>query len=375
MSESLRGVNEHVNMDVDNLRVASDANLHKPFGFLVAANETVALKDAVGDLVWTPLSSLSNFVPAGHIRNCQQTFSSVSIVDIGLTNFESFAKSDDNTFVHNFTGKLKADLSRAGGGGLENGSTEDASTWYAVWLIGKVGDTSTGTNTSVTATKLVDSDATFQTDGVNVGDVVLDTSTGGGTFTKVTSVDSETELTLDDDIFTSTPLNYVVAPSTIVMFSTSFSTIATFPTGYTFKRRIGGVFNNGSSDIRLFVQVARGEERRYYWDDTRANLQVLSGGNATAFSTVDLSNFVPPQSKEATLGLGFDNNNSSQFFSVRPKGFTNTPSQYSPGVSVGGALHNVQANVLTDNSQDIEYLVSAVANGLDIYVEGYTDIV
>jgi len=58
-------------------------------------------------------------------------------------------------------------------------------------------DTADGT----TADKLVDSGATFSTDGVTAGDWVKNTT--DGTFTQVAAVDSETQLSLDDDIFAS----------------------------------------------------------------------------------------------------------------------------------------------------------------------------
>jgi len=66
----------------------------------------------------------------------------------------------------------------------------------------------TGTNTSVTADKLVDSGATFETDGVAVDMIVLNTT--DSTEAYVTAVDSETELTLSADIFTGTSKDYDV---------------------------------------------------------------------------------------------------------------------------------------------------------------------
>lgn len=60
---------------------------------------------------------------------------------------------------------------------------------------------STGTTTSTTTDKLVDSGATFQTDGVVAGQIVYNTT--DSTTATVTAVDSETQLSLNDDIFTS----------------------------------------------------------------------------------------------------------------------------------------------------------------------------
>lgn len=65
-----------------------------------------------------------------------------------------------------------------------------------------------GTNTSIVASKLVDSTALFVTNNVKTGDIVYDTS--DGLTATVVSVDSETQLTLNADIFTITPTVYVV---------------------------------------------------------------------------------------------------------------------------------------------------------------------
>jgi len=60
---------------------------------------------------------------------------------------------------------------------------------------------STGTTDGTTASKLVDSGATFITDGVQVGSIVEDTS--NTQYTYVTAIDSETILSVNDDFFVS----------------------------------------------------------------------------------------------------------------------------------------------------------------------------
>ena len=71
---------------------------------------------------------------------------------------------------------------------------------------------STGANTSALAFKLVDSGATFITDGVIVGSEVREVVSNITAL--VTNLDSETELTIDTDIFPSTPLDYEVIGGT-----------------------------------------------------------------------------------------------------------------------------------------------------------------
>jgi len=64
-----------------------------------------------------------------------------------------------------------------------------------------------GTNTSTNTNQLIDSGATF-TASVGIGDVVANTT--AGTYSEVVTVDSDTTLTLADDIFTSTSQAYSV---------------------------------------------------------------------------------------------------------------------------------------------------------------------
>jgi len=65
-----------------------------------------------------------------------------------------------------------------------------------------------GTNSSVSAGQLVDASATFITDGVAAGDVVVNDTTGD--VTNVTSVISNTVLALDSNIFTVSPIPYYI---------------------------------------------------------------------------------------------------------------------------------------------------------------------
>ena len=65
-----------------------------------------------------------------------------------------------------------------------------------------------GTNTSATAFKLINSAAKYVTKNVRTGDVVHNDT--DGTAATVVSVESETELTLNADIFTATGKAYAI---------------------------------------------------------------------------------------------------------------------------------------------------------------------
>tara|TARA_R110000868_G_scaffold15029_1_gene69040 strand:+ start:22 stop:507 length:486 start_codon:yes stop_codon:yes gene_type:complete len=65
-----------------------------------------------------------------------------------------------------------------------------------------------GTNTTATSLKLIDSAATFITQNVKTGDVVHNDT--DGTAATVVTVDSQTQLTLNADIFTATGKAFTV---------------------------------------------------------------------------------------------------------------------------------------------------------------------
>ncbi len=67
---------------------------------------------------------------------------------------------------------------------------------------------SISTNTTTTSNKLTDSNALFVSRGTQVGDIVKNLNTGATA--TVTVVDSETQLTLDADIFSTTGESYAV---------------------------------------------------------------------------------------------------------------------------------------------------------------------
>ena len=67
-----------------------------------------------------------------------------------------------------------------------------------------------GTNTSVVASFLVDSTATFLNDGLSVGDVVVNTTTGSSAEISSLTLSTNTTLALTANIFTTTPSNYAV---------------------------------------------------------------------------------------------------------------------------------------------------------------------
>ena len=71
-----------------------------------------------------------------------------------------------------------------------------------------------GTNSSVVVNQLVDSTAFFLTNGISPGDRVVNLNTG--VIGSVVTVLSNTVLTLDSNIFTTTPVGYTVLSSSVI---------------------------------------------------------------------------------------------------------------------------------------------------------------
>jgi hypothetical protein len=120
---------------------------------------------------------------------------------------------------------------------LMAGTSEKSSTWYQMWLdsagVTLLVPDITGTTDGTTASKLVDSGETFETDLVQIGDVVYNLT--DLTQTTVVSVDSEGQLELANDIFT-TGEDYKIRILTVTGLGSSAS-------------RIGAVYNNSGSDF------------------------------------------------------------------------------------------------------------------------------
>jgi hypothetical protein len=116
-----------------------------------------------------------------------------------------------------------------------------------------------GTNTTATAFKLINSAALYITKNVKTGDVVHNDT--AGTAATVVSVDSETQLTLNANIFTSTAQAYAVyAMSSQTGMGNPGCFLYVGGTGNVSVVTIGGdiiVFNGVPAGTTLPIQVVR----------------------------------------------------------------------------------------------------------------------
>lgn len=102
---------------------------------------------------------------------------------------------------------------------------------------------------------------------------------------------------------------YVIGDTTGVnagatLLSASF-TAPTLPAGYDVFRRIGAVRNGAGSDFLRFFQRWNGRTRRYWFDESRATLQVLTNGHSVAGTTTSAAARMPSTCGSGIFGLDF----------------------------------------------------------------------
>lgn len=144
----------------------------------------------------------------------------------------------------------------------------------------------------------------------------------------------------------------------------------TYPAGYTIKKRVGWIRNDGSGNLRDGRYFGLGSWRKFqYWVE-RPALLALSGGSSLAYANVDLSEWVPPTSELTELNLLYDPFGTS-FADVRPNGSSIAdPHSF---VYESTEPSNTVIELGTDSAQIIEYQVFNAFDNLDIYVCGFFD--
>lgn len=169
---------------------------------------------------------------------------------------------------------------------------------------------------------------------------------------------------------------YVISGTSGVASLLSLSATApTLPSGYTLFRRVGWVRNNASSNFVAFSQHGTGKDRTVFYDVDNTGLTALSGGTATAFTTVALSSFVPPTSRNVILSIGYDGAGAGDFLSLRPNGSAMAKATALWRVSTGtNTTATAKSNIMmpTNSSQEIQY-IGDTSNTTDIFVAGFID--
>lgn len=139
----------------------------------------------------------------------------------------------------------------------------------------------------------------------------------------------------------------------------------TLPDGYTLKRRVGTVRNHAGGDLLNFHAEGIGRDLSIHWlEDPLTTLVVLSGGNAAAWTEIDCSSLMPPNSHHGTFWGKSDIKDTE----LRPKGAAvRTKYIYTD--------HQETFDMPTDDSQIVEYKVQNVAGDLHLAVQGYHETI
>jgi hypothetical protein len=197
-------------------------------------------------------------------------------------------------------------------------------------------------------------------DSTNVDDILVSTSlTASLTSSGANGLDTGTEAsaTFYHVYVVKNPSSGAVAS----LLSTS-STSPTLPSGYTIFRRIGCFMNGGNGDIVPFLCVGMGRTRTYETWATQSFFLALSGGSATSYTDVSLSNTAPSTAKAFLLTVS----PTSQNAYVRPNG----GSFDSRLIRAGAQLRIWMPN---DGTNTVEYKNAAGGGSTDISVDGYVE--
>lgn len=146
------------------------------------------------------------------------------------------------------------------------------------------------------------------------------------------------------------------------------TTTPTLPSGKTKKRRVGWTRNNASSNLFDFIQYGE----NYMYRERGVDLRTLSIGNATTFTDVDCSSFVPSTVRLSFINYRLINNEvSNKGCSIRENG--NTSSGTTMAFASASTIDNNAAYTTLDSSQILEYLVGSVNVLLNIEIMGWFD--
>lgn len=151
-------------------------------------------------------------------------------------------------------------------------------------------------------------------------------------------------------------------------------TAPTLPSGYDYYRRLGAVRNRSNSNLLNFEQEGNSNDRRMVYNTNASNVQVLSSGSATAYTSVDLSVLMPVTSIKPILAYNFQADNKDDFVTLRPTGSAITASGFK--IHMQGDKNRDGFGVIepiTDSAQSIDYIVSDASDDLDLSVIGYYD--
>jgi hypothetical protein len=157
------------------------------------------------------------------------------------------------------------------------------------------------------------------------------------------------------------------------------SSAPVLPAGYDKKQRIGWWYNTAASDLREGQMLGRsGRLVDFEWWDTRANLAILTAGSALAYAAVGYTAFAPATAIAVDVGMLFTADGLTNQASIQPGAFASAgfPLNWTIGAGATGALtssFSSKRERLYAPGGSLLYRVTAAADTLDLWVEGYVD--
>lgn len=154
------------------------------------------------------------------------------------------------------------------------------------------------------------------------------------------------------------------------LLSTSSSS-PTMPSGYTKKRRIGVVRNNGASNFLMFRQTGIGNDREYQYYGMQVGHTVISGGTGTIVSpdSISCGVYIPPTSTRGKF-LVIDQGSGSSGVVLTPKDIVMSVSNY-PLLSGAGIIAYVECDLNT--SQEVYGAGTGSSPSYNVYVIGFLE--
>lgn len=150
------------------------------------------------------------------------------------------------------------------------------------------------------------------------------------------------------------------------------SQTTSLPSGYSTKRRVGWVRNNGSSNLSQWYQFGS----QFWWDDP-TNHEPLNTNSPAGSNTIGIKPQVPPDAVAAhlrTLGKGDGTSSSTHYLEVRGAQQTNGVMVGSRGWAPNSALDAEDTGYTPINdTRQITYLTNNSAQAI-IRVNGWIDL-
>lgn len=146
----------------------------------------------------------------------------------------------------------------------------------------------------------------------------------------------------------------------------------TLPAGYDESfRLVGSVYNDSGSDFRYFFQKGAGRQRRVCYNaDRTTELRALSGGSATTWTAVDVSEWVPTSAITMEC-MSYADDFLANFLQIRPYDYTGATQ--GTHVVIGISDGNTLAHLLCNSSEQLQYAFTAVGGNAIIDILGYVE--